>query len=96
MPQLAILAAFILIFAAASPATANDELTNYNYKSAPKGQTAEASEEEKSEAAEEAKKEEEELTPQQQADRERRKITGESSDVARGDEHKWPHIGRKR
>jgi hypothetical protein len=95
MPQLAILAAFILIFAAASPATANDELTNYNYKSAPKGQTAEASEEEKSEAAEEAKKEEE-LTPQQQADRERRKITGESSDVARGDEHKWPHIWRKR
>jgi hypothetical protein len=99
MPHLAILAV-LLVFAATPPAAAYNE-PSYNFKGAPKGQATDATDKEKAEAAEEAKKEEakteeEELTPQQIADRERRQITGEGSDVARGDEHKWPHIGRKR
>jgi hypothetical protein len=94
MPLLAVLAAFLLI---ALPAAAHEEeSTSYNFKNAPKGQTMDATEEEKAEAAVEAKGEEEELNVHQKEARERRKITGERSDVYHGDEHKWPSIGRKR
>lgn len=97
MKLLAILAALSLIIAGTTaPAEARQPSTSYNFKNAPKGQTEDATEEEKAEAAAEAKEEEEELTPQQKADRERRKITGEGSDVFHGDEHKWPHMGRVR
>lgn len=96
MPQLVLLAALILIFGVATPAEARDESTNYNFKNAPKGQQMDSTDEEKTEAAAEAKEEEEELNVHQKADRERRKITGEGSDVFHGDEHKWPHSGRMR